>query len=258
MGDIVDFSRINDAGTLSRTMTAYEFDYFSGAQISIYIGDILVDDIEHIQFNVTQTKRPIYGYASQYFHTVADGQILVEGTFSIPFKEADYIIATLDNYMAGRAPIEEIENKGGSASKSSREYNVLRENIERRIDSISKGYTEVDLFEFANNLSALPDELFENMAEQFEDVLWKRPKENFMEPNLKYGLSGLDSSHSTRRGDQFPFFDIYVLYGDIVNGAANHTIKKLIDCSIIGQGQAIMASGEPIRESYRFIGRNLA
>ena len=32
----------------------YEFDFYSGAQISIYIGDVLIDDINSIQYNVVQ------------------------------------------------------------------------------------------------------------------------------------------------------------------------------------------------------------
>ena len=92
--------------TLGNNTVAYEFDYFSASQMSIYIGNILIDDISSIQFTVSQSKRPIYGYASQYFHTLADGQIIVEGQFSIPFKEADYILASLQRYQENQPPIK--------------------------------------------------------------------------------------------------------------------------------------------------------
>jgi hypothetical protein len=249
-------------GALGVNRIAYEFDFFSGSQISIYIGNILIDDIDSIQFTVTQTKRPIYGYASQYFHTVADGQVLVEGVFAIPFKEADYILAALKNHLDVTAPVEDLDAIGGplidpNTRKAipTSSHAVLRENIERYLQRLTGDtYTGIP-YELAHDLSALSDEAFENAAEHFEDVLWKRPKEKFLEPNLS--PTGFDLGDYTRRGDQFPPFDIYILYGDITNKAANHTLKRLIDVSIIGQGQAIVVGGEPIREQYRFIARNL-
>jgi hypothetical protein len=67
-----------------------------------------------------------------------------------------------------------------------------------------------------------------------------------------------DSSwQSYRRGDQYPPFDIWLLYGDISNKAANNTIRKIIRCDIMGQEQVIDATGEPILERYQFIARNL-
>ena len=248
--------RPSDAGSLTNSISAYEFDYYSGSQISIYIGDILVDDIESIQFNVTQTKRPIYGYGSQYFHTVADGQVLVEGGFSIPFKEADYILAVLENYTLRSGPIKEVTHitiDGYPITKP--KIQVLQHNIERYLENRSKNFTD-NPFELARDLSAVSDETFENIAERFEDQLWRKPKEKFLEPNQQ--IAGFDFSGEIRRADQMPLFDIYILYGDIANAAANHTIKKLIDVSIVGQGQTISVGGEPISEVYRFFARNLA
>lgn len=247
---------ITDAGALSTNRTVYEFDYFSGSQIGIYIGDLLIDDIDFIQFNVTQTKRPVYGYASQYYHTVADGQVLVEGAFSIPFKEADYIIAALQRYREAHPPISAVKYVGGPDATT--DYRVMRDNIERRMQYVAgRGVPNYELY---NELAALPDEVFEVAAETFEDILWKSPSQNFISGNLTTNVDGNSDAASGlyRRGDQYPEFDIYVLYGDIANAAANHTIKKLIDVSIVGQGQAIYANGEPIRETYRFLARNLA
>ncbi len=229
------------AGTqLQLNTTSYEFDYFSGSAIGVYIGDILVDDIATIQFTVQQQKRPIYGYASQYFHTVASGQVLVSGSFTIPFKEADYLLLALQRYstMIGdsRSPISGAKGKG---------YEVKRQNIERIIKDESK----VDKNQMYQDLSALRDEAFENIAETFEDMLWqpKTLNSEFTEPNVS-GTITQDSYHKYRRADQYPPFNIFILYGDISNAAANHTT---------GQGQLIAVGGEPILEQYEFIARNL-
>ena len=248
-------------GGLSTNRTAYEFDYFSGSQIGIYIGDLLIDDIESIQFTATQTKRPVYGYASTYYHKVADGQVLAEGAFSIPFKEADYILAALKRYRDTHQPISTVSDLGVPAGgpQAPVNYRVMRDNIERRmaLATQNEGVPNYDLY---NDLAALPDTEFERTAETFEDILWKAPGLDFLSPNLTSNsrqdydaLGGM-----FRRADQYPEFDIYILYGDIANAAANHTIKRLVDVSIVGQGQTISVGGEPIREFYRFIAKNLA
>lgn len=267
-----------DAGQVSLG-NAYEFDYFNGSQIGIYIGDILVDDIASIQFQVSQSKRPIYGYASQYFHTVAAGQVLVEGNFAIPFKESNYLIATLQRYD-GHFPIHE--------EKGSKQHRVLRESIERRVMREYGGQVgetrehtvfrrktlgqfpsetlrgtgefppEESSYEWYRDLGALADEDFERVAEIYEDQLWhsRRKDREYNTSNLTGDITDSDV-HTHRRADQYPEFDIWVLYGDISNKAANHTIKKISDCHIIGQGQAIEVGGQVIGEQYSFLARNL-
>lgn len=241
-------SNPSGAGSLGMNTTVYEYDFFSGSQIGIYIGDILVDDIDSIQFMVSQSKTPIYGYASQYYHKIADGHVLVQGAFTIPFKEADYILAVLEHYTKNNPPIFDL-----AGPNSSTQFFVSPDNIERYLRR--QNDDSHDPYTVARDLSALPDETFEDIAEKFEDLLWRKPEDKFMEPNV---TSFQGNTDNIRRADQFPPFDIYILYGDIANAAANHTIKKLIDVSILGQGQAIQVSGEPLQEQYRFVCRNLA
>ena len=240
--------------TLGNNTIAYEFDYFSASQMSIYIGNILIDDISSIQFTVSQSKRPIYGYASQYFHTLADGQVLVEGQFSVPFKEADYILASLQRYQENLPPIT-IGKK--------QKVQVSQKNIELYMDN----HTQKDTTKLYNDLAALNDQDFENAAEKFQDMLWKtddmKRDSKFLTGNQSLNFADFYPGETNplvdnyRRADQYPLFDIYILYGDLSNSAANTTIKKLIDVSILGQGQSIVISGEPIQESYNFIARNL-
>lgn len=255
-------NEVNQQQTLNTTV--YEFDHFSGSQISIYIGDILVDDISSVQFTVTQSKRPIYGYASQYYSTVAPGQVIVEGMFTVPFKESDYILATLAQFQEKMVPISKT-----SGSKQVEEdlilnvdaevpdYYIKKENIERYLER-GKGVADLDTYRFVTDLGALSDQAFENIAEKFEDLLWQDPDQDFLKSNLTRYQPGEDH-FQYRRGDQYPPFDIWVLYGDVANSAANHTIKRLVDVEIIGQGQAIGHGqmGEPIIEVYRFIAKNL-
>lgn len=69
----------------------YPYDYFCGTNAKVFFGDIWVDDIVTIQYSVKQDKEPIYGYASQHFDALARGIIIVQGSFTIAFKEMGYL-----------------------------------------------------------------------------------------------------------------------------------------------------------------------
>ena len=77
----------------------YNVDYYSGAQVGIFIGDILVDEVTSMQYMVRQSRRPLYGYADTLYRAMAKGQVIVQGQFTINFKEAGYLWVILDRYQ---------------------------------------------------------------------------------------------------------------------------------------------------------------
>src|SRR6478736_6604519 len=76
----------------------YDTQYFSGTQASLFIGDVYIDDLVSYAFTCTTTKTPIYGYASQLFDAVSKGTVIVNGTFSINYKQAQYLYLVLMRY----------------------------------------------------------------------------------------------------------------------------------------------------------------
>lgn len=283
----------------------YEFDFFNGAQISVYIGDILLDDIYTIEYQVEQSKRPVYGYASQYYHKAAPGQIMVRGSFAISFKEANYLIATLSRYTQDNPPITQRDlistrkvggdnqpgisrytTTDGNVGDRKYDYYIKRESIERFLEreknvavinaslAGAAGMAGIDpsalsdvaknspiapaaeRYKFYRELAALPDQAFEDAAEVFEDMLWQEPTEDFKSGNASTHKDGMTNQY--RRADQYPPIDIYIVYGDLSNAAANHTIKKIIDVDIVGEGQQISVDGQVIMEGYSFIAKNVA
>lgn len=69
----------------------YPYDYYSGTDCKLFYGDVWVDDVVGINYSVSQNKTPIYGYASQNFNAIAKGQIIVQGTMTVAFKETGYL-----------------------------------------------------------------------------------------------------------------------------------------------------------------------
>jgi len=269
--------------------TRYEYDWFSGSQISLMIGDVVIDNAVSISFDVSQSKTPVFGYASQYYTFVSDGKVLVQGSLVIGFKEAGYLLwpikrysdlNQIDQWTSPRYSVENGQVVRGydpsegdnpfqfrSAADAAHRKKVMEANVEQMTNwsGEGSGYRDsLDHNRFWRELGALPDNKFEAWAEVFEDVLWygSDPKNAAMRDKLfsgnirPDGIIDEETVLSHRRADQYPQTDIWIVYGDISRPAANHTVKKLLDVSFLGQSQVIEVSGEPIYETYQFIAKN--
>ena len=251
----------------------FDMDYFSSSQCFLYIGDVWVDEVTSLSYQIQQSKTPIYGYASQMWDDVAAGQIIVQGAFTINFKEAGYLWAVLRRYKQ----ITEAEIGFKSAKGDDRLLNV-REGSTQTMPDMMKGskrvgsnatqfsrlsiericqgdITRQERFDFYQSLAGYAtvsarkprDSFFENIVEAFEDQVWN-PKGN-----------NLDLINQLRRPDDHRFdgFDMYVVFGNYSMPGANHTVQKIIDVRILGQAKTIVADGQPIQEQYQFLARTI-
>lgn len=263
----------------------YEFDWYTGSQVTVMMGDVLIDNALHISYGVSQGRTPVYGYANQYYSFVADGKVMVQGTLSIAFKEAGYLLWPIKRFTEQKAYSQwtsprygrdkdgtlvkgyDFNNSDGSftnAAKEAQNKRVMRNNVEQVMQYSNEGL-ENRAGAFWKELGALPDNKFEQWAEVFEDAIWygSDPKNAMMRDRLFSGQLPEDmimedeDIYSHRRIDQYPPVDIWIVYGDMNRPGANHTVKKLLDVSFLGQSQVIEVSGEPVQEQYTFIAKNI-
>ncbi len=275
----------------------YEYDWFSGSQISVMIGDVVVDAGVAVQFSVQQSKSPVYGYANQYYTFVSDGKVLVTGSLTIAFKEAGYLLWPIQRFAnqvnAGQwtSPRFGTDKNGNlirgfdvgssdgrftTAAKAAEDRRLMEANVEQMVEwstrSGSGGLQNGTAYNnFYRDLGALPDDKFEDYAEVFEDAIWYGSdtanagmrdqlfSKNIQDRIMGYSAGQIDEEAvlSHRRADQYPAVDIWIVYGDMSRPAVNHTVKKLLDVSFVGQAQTIEVSGEPTYETYNFFCRNL-
>jgi hypothetical protein len=132
--------------TLSTTTEYQRFnnDYFSGADVRIYFGDIWIDEITSLQFDLREQVQPIYGYASYTWDKVARGTRIIQGSFSINFRESFYLHSAMNSLQS--------KMKGGLDGKDS----VFTEDV------FKQGVTVEQLVEQAynsKNFGAIADEL---------------------------------------------------------------------------------------------------
>lgn len=260
----------------------YDLDYFSSQQAALYIGDVFIDEATSISFSVQQSKTPVYGYASQLFDGVSKGTVLVQGQFSINFKESGYIWLVLQRYKRFENQVDDTlkrytnvkdkfspldvgkKNVGGGKqilggknnpfariSNKNKEYDFIsRAGIERLVSGEA---SKDERFTFYQNLAGYAtisnptakDKVFEDIVEVFEDQVWQED------------VSDLDNF--TRRADDnfFDNFDMFCVFGDYTKPGANHTVKRIRNVHILGQAQSIDPESGVLQESYTFFARNI-
>jgi hypothetical protein len=188
---------------------AYEYDWFSGSQIGVMIGDVLIDGAVAISFNVEQTKTPVYGYANQYYTFLADGHVLVQGVLTIAFKEAGYLLWPIKRFQEKVAAINaskdvdaeesrlnwtsprySVDSQGkkvnsynpkqdgftlSGAANAAKRKQVIEANVEQMFgwqETADQTRQNRNFNRFWQELGALPDDAFEDWAEAFEDAIW--------------------------------------------------------------------------------------
>ncbi len=260
------------------TTRTYDQEYFSSTQMNIYIGDVLVDEITSLSFTVQEKKRPHYGYNSRLFDAVSKGTVIVEGQFSINFKESYYLFNVLDRYAAqigeagrllpwvatqGYRAAQGGEVSRGGATRyhldgTAHRGTLTRNNIETQlwVDGLLKnGGPEREISkeqeqEYYQHLSGFTTPsgalgVAENMYERFEDAIW--------------GEQSPDKESRLITNEKYNNFNVLVTYGDFNrNDRVNHTVKELQGVYITGCHQSEQIDGFPVQEYYTFFARNLA
>lgn len=208
----------------------YSFYYPSGTQMKVFFGNIWIDDIVTLGFDLAEGKVPFYGYASKYFDAVGSGTIIVQGSFSIVFKKPEYISQTIDALRA--SPF--ISGDVLRALSNKRSDLLAQERAKTIEGSGSRSYEEILDLARVDDFGG-----FQGLAEGLRRSIWKTGR------NIAYSPTDHDR---TPEGTIQSGFDVIINYGKDAQ-------KVIQDCHITGVHQAAQASGEPILEVYSFFAR---
>lgn len=229
-------------------------EYFSGSDIRVYFEDILIDEITDLQFVMEERVLPIHGYNSFTYDAVARGSRIVQGTFAINFKEADYL---------RKAIREVIEDKS--------EFDISQNYIAKEQD-VNEGYLEDELEERDKLYEYLErgwSTKFDRMATEYEDKIW-----GGVNKNINYSRDNKAFFQSKDNSDET--FDILITYGpyskdrlyakegfgnqkelNYYQNVNNGTVRSINNIQITGLSQVIDGSGKPIKEVYNFLAQDL-
>jgi len=262
----------------------YDQEYFSGSQVNIYIGDILIDEVTAISMNVHQKKRPVYGYASQLYDNVSCGTVLVEGQFQINFKEAGYLHTVLERFRAMKknqgtpyiSPFVSAANIGlpkingratGGATQDGQRGLLSRQNLEGFNSEEIKKIVQGKHPKLNRNLTPEEQIDYYRQVTQYHVEASGFNNEDGALPEVESVFETFENqvwdndklTEQPRRVDDQAYdkFTIYVTYGDFNrNDEVNHTVRRIDGVCLIGQAQEVNIGGSPIGEAYSFFARN--
>lgn len=217
----------------------FSSDYFSGADVHLYLGDIWIDEINEFQFQMQEQVMPIFGYHSYTPDVFARGTRVINGQFKLNFRSVGY----LQEILKYRDAIQYAYDKGKDSLGKRRLY----ENY--KLDEVLKLYGK---------------ESFEEIAEDYEKAIWgESDDDSLLNPgNIPYF-----------QADDREGFDIRIVYGpsdDVErnrgryknNAAVDHpemTIEIINGVQLYGVSKVISTAdqGAPVQEVYNFMARDL-
>lgn len=225
-------------------LNLFKFDYYSGSQITVWFGNVMLDDINSIQWTRQQSKRPIYGYASQQYDAVAKGTVIIQGSFVVNFRQAGYISTLMGD-------ISSLYNNLNDKTL----WPEVRKVIGVHLQNGTFGpKTAQEINDIAN------DPMFLTLVKAYEDTIWGG------------GVPGDGKNGATivtpiapdviQQQEIKDGFTILVTYGNTsqnesrtLNDYLHSTTKSLVGVHLTGDSQIIQVGGQPTLEQYDFIAR---
>lgn len=223
----------------------FKEEYYSGQDVRIYLGNIWVDEIVDLRFQLMENTAPIFGYASYTWDAVAKGNRQVQGSFRINFKESYYLHSIINRLEYGMSKTKEGPITNTKVPTSS----ITADHLLSTIESV---YSEKE---------------FDKLATQFEQSLWGKSTSNQAmqkKTNTRSNQSFFtpeDSRENIARNG----LSILLMYGPYTqansSGKSNESVattaKSITGVHLTGVSQVIDGSGQPVFEEYSFIARDL-
>jgi hypothetical protein len=250
---------------------------YTSANVSLTIGGTLLTNVFGISYELSQNKRPIYGYNSMHWNAVAMGQVLVMGQIFVNFQHPNFLSAVIQKYYSEK-------NSGIVGEEALDKTNIRRDQQGLNLITAYNGNARIsqDLLNAIYNdpnLSANPGKMFSRgryFSREQDDQLIINPmgagnNASIVSRNL---MSGEKRAKNARyaRPDQFSGqgglkdqLDIIITYGD-PNLTGNSELSGVVpympsssivlrDVHFLGESQQVMADDQPIMEVYKFIAR---
>ena len=152
--------------------------YFSGAQSKVFFGNIWVDDLVTLNWDLVEQKAPLYGYASSTYDGVAKGTQIIQGVFTIAFKRNEYISTVIDSLNArgdsGKNVLERVKEAKGRRALDARAQSQANHpanfpkvlNYEQLLDRVRSDGTGA----FSDVSAFLKDNIWESIGNSRRDM----------------------------------------------------------------------------------------
>ena len=226
-----------------REFQVFPEEYFSGCDVTLYLGDFWIDEVQSLNFTLQEMTRPLFGYKSYTYDAVMRGSRIIQGTFVVNFTEPMY----LHRIIKEASRKKQVDGNSYAFDRIAGKDAVL----------LSQGLSQAKFLALLKDKSV--EEKQKLIAEKQQEV-WKKDQENILAdmPDPTFFLNRKKES-----------FDIRILYGTTMDqvvkrvdlmqrfrlpSSAAYLLKNI---QLGGLSQQIDPSGNPVVEVYSFIANDL-
>lgn len=226
-------------------------EYFSGANVKVYFGDVWIDQLAGISFSLQESVQPIFGFRSHTFDRVSRGSRYVQGEFILNFTENGYLQSILDRVASNMKTVE-------NQIRADQDYDIVTNlTPERNIQAL---------------LSTKGDDIYAQQIEALKQSFWGG-ESNFVPTTEKKENDTF--YYAERNGEENALlehgFNILIDYSpdanlrdfeDCLNQTKDKrsfydTFRSIVGVHLTGEGQAIYNNGQIIQHSFQFLARDL-
>ena len=200
-------------GVNQREQNLFREEYYSGTDTKIYFDGIDQKEISHIAYSLQEQLLPIFGYASRTFDTVAVGNRVVNGTFTVSIRNNEEI-----------ATAEKIIEAAKTNFEKNEEYNSQELEDEKNNDWVNTGIDTLHHSHAADEMEHKMDNY--SMWEEGQDTLTNKMSDADFITILK--KNGFTSSN--------PVLEFQKTTDSLEkNGILDSNTKKMIYAKLVGQ-----------------------
>jgi len=204
------------------TYDAYNRGYKSGAQTSMFIGPIWVEELVSLQVRSQTTDVPVWGYSNPYYGDILQGNYQVTGQLAVSYTEPDYLLRIVNT--ARNASIQDDELVALIEQRKS----IFLDTVKYKLIQEQKMQGSLDI----NDISTV------QTAERFVQRITREVETTVL------------NTGGTVRSNAF---EITIITGNIESGDSSIDIYEGV--KIMGTGKVISTDDTAIIEMYEFMGR---
>jgi hypothetical protein len=200
--------------------------YFTGAQVRLYIGNLFIDELYALQYQLMANVVPIFGYPSRYFDALGEGRSIVQGQLVLNFVHQGYLYAALSNTLRQQKQVQQSTNG-------------------TKIAQAMKGLGQ---FKASNNQAASAQ-----VAQSLSSLLLNSSPDDIATAQTLLRTRPPTDPYAANPVYKRMFFDMRLEIGS----GSYRSIRMLEKCRLGANEQLIDQSGQVIGEAYTFTARRL-
>ena len=232
-------------------------EYFSGANVRVYFGDVWIDQMASISFELQEQVTPVYGFHSHTFDRVSRGSRIVQGSFSLNFTENGYLQTILDSLASREGSQGRVKNQPSlpinHTNSEQTIQNILQSNglgaYKEYISSLKESFWGNDTPEYLGASSVNKER-----DVHFYPSQWDEEARMFSENPLKENGFNILIDYSPDAN----YTDFEQCLKNIkTNGSLLQTYRTIVGVHITGVSEQIGNNGQVLQQHYQFIARDL-